>query len=187
MTNDWAALGDGASRVAVYGRAADRYITLHSDPRRFCVLRQIRNDMPAVWSNQQPVVATKRRFICVRAPRRIESNRKLSDFRLPSMVISPRDNGDVQVFFLIPSENRDEPVAVKLIRANRPIKFPRISVSDRYHRSLRDFLEPRVSPFRGTTSVLAINACKPLAGNDNIAGSTCLENTTLSSAAVFPF
>lgn len=67
MTNDRAenALGDETLDVAAYGRAADRYITLHFDPRRFRdQLHQIRYSVVA-WNNGAPVVQTKRRFMPV--------------------------------------------------------------------------------------------------------------------------
>lgn len=52
MTNDRTTLGDETVRVVVYGGAADRYITLHFDPRRFCALHQIRYDMLIAWNNE---------------------------------------------------------------------------------------------------------------------------------------
>lgn len=55
MTNDRATLGDETVRVVVYGGAADRYITLHFDLRRFCALHQMRYDMLVAWNNEHPL------------------------------------------------------------------------------------------------------------------------------------
>ena len=67
MTNDRAdALGDETVDVVVYGRAADRYITLHYDSRRF---RDVASNPVfcalVAWNNGAPVVQTKRRFMPV--------------------------------------------------------------------------------------------------------------------------